>query len=299
MPAPTSCCTSSIKVAGLLGVLHHGPDPFLKFPAELAARHHAGQVDGNQLLSSQGGGGLGAGHQLGQAFGHGALADAGLADQDRVILGAAGENLHHPLRFPLPADYRVQFAVFRRLGQVPSVAQIGRPVVLLAFAVLLHGGAELQPHRGLGLGLGLRRHHGPLQLVRVAAHPRQNPNGGAIRLRQHGAPELIAGHQGLAALVGRQHRVLHDGLEVRAQFQAGGSGFPFPGHLAHGIVHVVHVHRFRQPGHDAPGHGQQGQEQMLRPDEGVAETDRRLPGNIHHALGAVIKTTKYRHRTSR
>src|SRR6266545_3490828 len=39
------------------------------------------------------------------------LADAGLADQHRVVLGAPAEHLHDPLDFLLPADHRIQLAL--------------------------------------------------------------------------------------------------------------------------------------------------------------------------------------------
>ena len=54
-------------------------------------------------------------------FGDRGLADAGLADQHRVVLGAAGENLDRAADFLVAADHRIELAVARRLGQVAGV----------------------------------------------------------------------------------------------------------------------------------------------------------------------------------
>ena len=48
------------------------------------------------------------------------LADAGLADQGRVVLGAPGQHLHDPLDFLLPPDHRVELALSSALGEVAA-----------------------------------------------------------------------------------------------------------------------------------------------------------------------------------
>ncbi len=42
------------------------------------------------------------------------------ADQHRIVLGAAAEDLQDPLDFVGPADDRIQLTFLRHLGQVPS-----------------------------------------------------------------------------------------------------------------------------------------------------------------------------------
>ena len=56
-----------------------------------------------------------------QAFGDGGLADAGLADQHRIVLGAAGEHLDGAADLLVAADDRIELAVARLLGQVAGV----------------------------------------------------------------------------------------------------------------------------------------------------------------------------------
>jgi hypothetical protein len=54
-------------------------------------------------------------------FDDGGLADAGLADQHRVVLGAAGQHLDGAPDLLVAADHRVDLAVARGLGQVAGV----------------------------------------------------------------------------------------------------------------------------------------------------------------------------------
>ena len=50
----------------------------------------------------------------------GGFTDARLADEDRVVLGPAAEDLHNALDLFFTADDRVELAVFRSLGEVPA-----------------------------------------------------------------------------------------------------------------------------------------------------------------------------------
>ena len=48
------------------------------------------------------------------------FAHPGLAHQHRVVLGAPGKDLHHPLSFAAAADHRIQLIVVGELGQVAT-----------------------------------------------------------------------------------------------------------------------------------------------------------------------------------
>src|SRR5207248_5279919 len=48
------------------------------------------------------------------------LADARLADEDRVVLGAAAEHLLYALELVIAADERIELVLHRRLGQVAA-----------------------------------------------------------------------------------------------------------------------------------------------------------------------------------
>ncbi len=58
---------------------------------------------------------------LGDALDDGRLADARLADEHRVVLGAAREHLHHAADLLVAADDRVDLALAGELGEVAAV----------------------------------------------------------------------------------------------------------------------------------------------------------------------------------
>ncbi len=57
----------------------------------------------------------------GQSFGERRLADAGVADEHRVVLPPPAQNLHRPLQFVGPADQRIELAGPGARGQVRRV----------------------------------------------------------------------------------------------------------------------------------------------------------------------------------
>ncbi len=75
-----------------------------------------------------------------QALDDGGLADAGLADQHGVVLGAARQDLDGAADLLVAADHGVELAVPRRLGQVAGVA-LQRVVAFLGRGAV--GGAAL------------------------------------------------------------------------------------------------------------------------------------------------------------
>ena len=94
----------------VLDFLQDGLEPFLEFAAVLGARHHGRQVQGDEGLAAQAFRDV-AGHDpLGQALDDGRLAHAGLADDHRVVLGAAAQHLDDAPDLGIPADHGVQLA---------------------------------------------------------------------------------------------------------------------------------------------------------------------------------------------
>ena len=67
---------------------------------------------------------------LGQPLDDRRLAHAGLADQDRVVLGPPAEDLHHPADLGIAADHRVHLALAGQLDQVAAIALQGLVLVL-------------------------------------------------------------------------------------------------------------------------------------------------------------------------
>ena len=106
-----------------LGALHlpeHRLEPVLEFAAILGAGDEGPHVERHQAAVLQGLGHV-AGHDpLGQTLHDGGLAHPGLADQDRVVLGAAREHLHDPPDLLVPADDRVELAQPGQIGEVAA-----------------------------------------------------------------------------------------------------------------------------------------------------------------------------------
>ena len=156
---------------GLLHFLEHGLEPLLEFAAEFGARDQRAHVERDEAAVLESLGHVAGDDTLGEPLDDGGLAYARLADQHRVVLGAAREHLDHAADFLVAADDRVELARRGHLGEVASVAlerlvgrfRIGRSYALVAAHLLqrLHqlvvghpglaqdsrGGARLVEHR--------------------------------------------------------------------------------------------------------------------------------------------------------
>ena len=125
LPAPTRVCISSMKRMispfrrGHLG--EHRLQPLLELAAIFRAGDQRAHVERQQLLVLQAFRHVAVDDAERQALDDRRLADARLADQHRVVLGAAGEHLDGAADFLVAADDRIELALARRLGQVAGV----------------------------------------------------------------------------------------------------------------------------------------------------------------------------------
>ena len=92
--------------------------PLFKLSAILGAGHDQRKIESQDALVRQERRNFAVRDALRQAFDDRCLADAGFADQHRIVLGAAAQNLDHAVDFAFAADQRIQLAVHRSLGQV-------------------------------------------------------------------------------------------------------------------------------------------------------------------------------------
>ena len=111
-------------------LLHHRLEPLLELAAELGAGQELADVERHQLPVAQRLGHVAVHDPLGQSLDDRGLADAGLADQHRIVLGPAGEHLHHAADLLVPADDRIELSLPGLLGEVAGVA-LERLVLLL------------------------------------------------------------------------------------------------------------------------------------------------------------------------
>ena len=105
-------------VAGVLDLFDDLLEALLELAAVLGARDERADVERQQALAHQRLGHVARGDALGEALDDGRLADARLADQRRVVLGAPREDLDDPLDLLRAADDRVELVGARRGRQV-------------------------------------------------------------------------------------------------------------------------------------------------------------------------------------
>ena len=106
---------------GVLDLLEDRLEALLELAAELGPGDERAQVERDDALVLERLGHVAADDPLGEALDDGGLADARLADQDRVVLGPAAEDLDHPADLLVAADHRVELAGPRLGGQVAAV----------------------------------------------------------------------------------------------------------------------------------------------------------------------------------
>ena len=125
-------------VLGLANFLHHRLEPLLELTAVLGAGHQGAKVELEEPLLGQDVRHLVPDDPLGQTLDDGGLAHAGLADQDRIVLGAPGQDLDHPLDLGLAPDHGVELVLAGELGQIAGeLVQHGRLGALLRPRIVL------------------------------------------------------------------------------------------------------------------------------------------------------------------
>ena len=82
--------------------------------------HESSEVQGVELLVSQGRGNLVGHNLLRQTFDNRRLTNARLTNEDGVVLGTARENLHHSLDFLVATNHRIELALASELRQVAT-----------------------------------------------------------------------------------------------------------------------------------------------------------------------------------
>ena len=137
-PAPTTVCSSSMKrttwPSDVGDLLQHGLEALLELAPVLGAGDQRAHVERDDPLVLQAFGHVAADDALRQPFDDRGLADAGLADEHRVVLRAARQHLDDAADLLVAADHRIELALPRELGQV---APVPLERLVLAFGVLV------------------------------------------------------------------------------------------------------------------------------------------------------------------
>ena len=126
-----------MTVALRLGdLVEHALQPFLELAPVGGAGDQRAHVQRDHAPFAQRLGHVVGDDPLGEALDDRGLADAGLADQHGVVLGAPREHLDHAADLLVAADHRVELALLGQLGQVAPEA-LERALLLLGLALLL------------------------------------------------------------------------------------------------------------------------------------------------------------------
>ena len=111
-------------------ILEHRLETLFKIAAEASSSDQRTEVERQQLLALQALGHLAVNDALRQPLGNGCLADAGLADEYRVVLDPPRQHLYDAANFIVAADHRIKFALFSPLGQIDGVFLQGLALLL-------------------------------------------------------------------------------------------------------------------------------------------------------------------------
>ena len=117
-------------VAGSRDLLQHRLEPLLEFAAVFGAGEQRAEIERQQAPAFEGLGYVPLDDALRQPLDDRGLSDAGFADQDRIILGAAREHLDGAADFLVATDDRIELVLPRLLGEVAGVL-LERLVALL------------------------------------------------------------------------------------------------------------------------------------------------------------------------
>ena len=156
-------------------LLEHGLEPLLELAAVLRAGQQRAEVERPDAPALEALGHVAGDDALGEALDDRRLADAGLADQHRVVLGAAREHLHRAAHLVVAPDHGVELAA---LGDRREIAAEARERVVALLGVLVVGAsARRAALRGLEQRGRARRRRGRAGRRARAAGARRRRTG--------------------------------------------------------------------------------------------------------------------------
>ena len=149
------------------------------------------EVEGVDVLVLEGLGHLALDDVLGQALDDGGLADAGLADEHGVVLGAAREHLHHAADLGVAADHRVELAGAGDLGEVRAVLLQGLEGVLRVLGGDARHQVRIQVGQVRDLALVQRQEHAGLDLAAEEVQRRHDDVVAGLAGDELGVQDLV------------------------------------------------------------------------------------------------------------
>ena len=229
-------------------------ETFLEVTAVARARHQGTHIQGIKLFIFQGFRDVAADNTLSQSFHHGGFTHPGFAHQDRIVLGAPGQDLHDAFHFLGPPDNWVKFGLARSLGEVASELVQNRRVaprvgVIRSSAADTHRVATALL-RLAALVTGQQFNDSLAHIVQVSAEFDEDLGGDPIAFPQQPQQDMFGTDVVVSQLQGLTHRKFQHLAGARRKGNvAGGRLFTFTDNLndlsAHGLQRDTH--RFQSP----------------------------------------------------
>ncbi len=277
-------------VAALGDLLHHLLEALLELAAVLRAGDQRGQVERVDLLVLEQLGHLAVVDAGGEALDDRGLADARLAEQDRVVLLPAREDLHDPLDLGLAADHRVELAVGGELGEVAAelVEQLRRLLALAGAASAL----------ALAAAAGPGEHADDLvaDLLGVGVEVEQDAGGDTLVLAHEAEQDVLGADVVVAERERLAERQLEDLLGARGERDLAGGDLLAGADDADDLgAHALDsdVERLEDAGGEALLLAEQAEQDVLGADVVVLERPRLFLREDDYLPGPLCESLKH------
>ena len=274
-------------VAALGDLLHHLLEALLELAAVLRAGDEGGEVERVDLLVLEELRHLAGVDARGEPLDDGGLADAGLAEQNGVVLLAAREDLHDPLDLGLAADHGVELAVGGELGQVAAeLVEELRGLLALARAALA---------LALAAAAGPGEHADDLvaDLLGVGVEVEQDAGGDALVLADEAEQDVLGADVVVAEAQRLAEGELEDLLGARREGDLAGGDLLTGADDAHDLrAHALDgdVEGLEDAGGQALLLAEQAEQDVLGADVVVLERARLFLGEDHHLARSLCES---------
>ncbi len=280
-------------VAAGLDLLQHLLETLLEVTAVARAGHERAEVQRVDLLALERLGHLALHDGLAESLDDGGLADAGLADQHGVVLGAARKHLHHALDLLLAPDDRIELLIARELREVAAE--------LVQHHGTLRAALALRPAAGRGLALaagvaGEQLDHGLADAIQIGPELLQDLRGDALALADQPEQDVLGADVVVTELQGLAQRELQHLLGAGREGDVSGGGrLPLADDLFDLLAHGLErdVQRLERLGGDALALVDQPEQDVLGADVVVVEHPRLFLGENHNPSGSIGETFEH------
>ena len=123
-------------IASASHFVHHRLDPLFELASVLGTGNHHCKIQNHDSLVGQNLGHFAVDDTLREAFDNRSLANARLAQQNRVVLGSSAKNLRSAFNLTFATDNRVQLSLTSQFGQIPTEAVQSGCLALAGFSRL-------------------------------------------------------------------------------------------------------------------------------------------------------------------